>query len=61
MPNWLIIILTGFVQLLLKNASPILREKLEEFLLELEKRAHETPNPVDDMLVDFLKRIFKVE
>lgn len=61
MPNWLITILTVLVQAILKRCTPMIVEKVEDFLLELEKRAKETPNVFDDMFVDLLKTVFKVD
>ncbi|MBA7624888.1 hypothetical protein ES703_32302 [subsurface metagenome] len=60
MPNWLTLLLTAVITVLLKNASPMIRDKIKEFLGMLEKKAKETDNPVDDLLVDFLKRIFRI-
>lgn len=61
MPQWLITILTVIVQAILKRVSPLIREEVEDFLRELERRAKTTPNVFDDMFVDLLKTVFKVE
>lgn len=61
MPEWLMVLLTAIITVLLKNASPMIRDKIKEFLGMLEKKANETPNPIDNLLVDFLKRVFRVD
>jgi len=49
------------VQVILKRCSPMVREQIEKFLLDLEKKVKLTPNVFDDMLVDLLKSVFKVD
>ena len=61
MPTWIVVALVAIFGAILKEVSDPIREKLEAFLLDLEKRAKETPNVFDDMLVDLLKRLFAVE
>jgi len=61
MPAWLVSILTAILGAILAVVSPQIRQALEDFVHDLERKAKETPNPADDMLVDFLKHILKVE
>ena len=55
MPKWLVSILVAVLGAILSVVSPKIREELENFVSHLEEKAKETPNPADDMLVDFLK------
>jgi len=57
MPKWLVSILVAVLGAILSVVSPKIREELENFVSHLEEKAKETPNPADDMLVDFLKHI----
>jgi len=41
--------------------SPEIREKIIRFLKVLQKKAKETKNPFDDLLVSALLTIFKIE
>ena len=61
MPEWLVKVLVGVLGAILSVVSPQIREALERFVHDLEKKAKETPNPADDMLVDFLKHILRVD
>ncbi len=61
MPEWLVSILVAVLGAILSVVSPKIREAITNFILDLEKKAKETPNPADDMLVDFLKHIFKIQ
>ncbi len=61
MPKWLLVVLTAIFGAIFKNVSPVIRDAIEDFLVKLEKKAKETPNVFDDMIVDLLKDIFKVE
>jgi hypothetical protein len=38
----------------------MIKEALTTFLLDLYKKAHETPNPWDDFVVKFLLRILSI-
>ena len=60
MPAWLTAILVSILGAILSVVSPQIREELENFVHRLEAKAKETPNPADDMLVDFLKHILKI-
>jgi len=61
MPVWLMAVFVAIFGAIIKEVSDPIREKIELFLNDLEKKAKETPNVFDDMLVDLLKRILKVE
>lgn len=61
MPTWLIVVFVAIFGAILKECSPFVRERIDEFLTDLERRAKETPNVFDDMLVDFLKKVMKVD
>lgn len=61
MPVWLIAVFVAIFGAIIKECSPLVRKKVEDFLIGLEKSAKETPNVFDDMLVDFLKRVMKVD
>ena len=61
MPTWLIIGLVAIFGAILKEVSDPIRERLEEFVDDLDKRAKETPNVFDDMLVDLLKKVLAIE
>jgi len=58
MPKWLLGLLTVIVGAIIKRASPIIQEELHKMIDILEKKAKETPNTIDDLLVDLLKDIF---
>lgn len=61
MPTWLVIVFTVIFKAIIENVSPQIREKITAFVVDLEKKAKETPNVFDDMLVDLLKRILAIE
>lgn len=42
----------------LTGMSPKIRELILEFLRDLEAKAKETPNPIDDMVVLLLRILF---
>ncbi|MDD3818359.1 MAG: hypothetical protein RBT05_00615 [Bacteroidales bacterium] len=42
----------------LAGASPEIRNQIRAFLADLEEKAKETPNPVDDILVLCLRILF---
>lgn len=48
------------ISLIVGSASPELRKLIKEWVLELEKRAKETPNPFDDVLVGLIKIVLNV-
>lgn len=60
MPVWLIVILTMVFKAVLDNVSDPIRERVVAFVKDLEKRAKETPNVFDDMLVDLLKKVLAI-
>jgi len=46
---------------ILNNVTPLIRDNLNELIKQLEEKARKTPNPIDDILIDFLKAILNVE
>lgn len=61
MPTWVIVVFVAIFGAIIKEVSPTIREAIEKFLIDLEKRAKATPNVFDDMLVDLLKRVLAVD
>ncbi len=61
MPVWIMAVFVAIFGAILKEVSDPIRKKIEEFMIDLEKRAKATPNVFDDMLVDLFKRILKVD
>jgi len=61
MPKWLTTILISVLGAILSVVSPEIRKALVDFVKKLEAKAKETPNPADDMLVDFLKHILNIK
>jgi len=61
MPKWLLVVFTVIFKAVIVNTSPIIRDEIEKFLNLLERRAKETPNVFDDMAVDLMKTIFRVD
>ncbi len=57
MNEWILRLIT----LVVGSASPELRKIIKEWVLELEKRAKETPNPFDDVLVGLIKIVLNVK
>ncbi len=49
--NWINV----FFKLIWPEVSPQIREKIVNFVKELEEKAKATPNPVDNILVAILK------
>jgi len=47
--------IVALLQRLLVDMSPELREKLRAALVELQAKAKESPNPVDDLFVSLLQ------
>ncbi len=45
----------------LRGASPEVADQLKRYILELEKKAVATPNPYDNILVDFMKALFGID
>ncbi|GAI90330.1 unnamed protein product [marine sediment metagenome] len=54
----MISIILELLEKLLKGISPKIREAILDFLKELEVKAKETPNPVDDIIVLLLRILF---
>ena len=57
MNEWILRLIT----LIVGSASPELRQLIKEWVLELEKRAKETPNPFDDVLVGLIKIVLNIK
>jgi len=57
MNKWLLQLVT----MMLSVITPQLREGLNEFVLNLERQAAETPNPWDDIFVGLLKTLLGSE
>lgn len=56
MNEWILRLIT----LIVGAASPELRQLVKEWVIELDKRAKETPNPFDDVLVGLIKIVLNV-
>lgn len=54
----MIAIILKLLEKLLTGMSPKIREAILEFLKELEAKAKETPNPIDDIIVLLLRILF---
>ena len=54
----MIAILLEILSKLIKGISPKIREAMLEFLKDLEIKAQETPNPIDDIVVLLLRILF---
>jgi len=57
MNEWILRLIT----LIVGAASPELRTMIKEWVLELDKRAKETPNPFDDVLVGLIKIVLDIK
>jgi len=51
-------IILEILEKLIKGVSPKIREEILEFLKDLELKAKETPNPIDDIIVLLLRILF---
>ena len=59
--NWLKILdVFGLLDKFLNSISGDLREAIKKSLVEWEAKAKETPNPIDDLVVKFLRIILNV-
>jgi hypothetical protein len=58
--TWIINLLINILGSILPVLTPMIKEALTTFLLDLYKKAHETPNPWDDFVVKFLLRILSI-
>lgn len=54
----MIAIILDLLSKLLTGMSPKIRELILDFLKELEIKAKETPNPIDDIIVLLLRILF---
>ena len=54
----MIAIILEILERLIKGISPKIREEILNFLKDLEIKAKETPNPVDDIVVLLLRILF---
>ena len=59
--NALVKFLLPILRLILQNASPLIKDTIAAFIRDLKKKAAETPNEYDDLLVDFLAALLGVE
>lgn len=57
MNEWILRLIT----LIVGSASPELRKLIKDWVIELEARAKETPNPFDDVLVGLIKIVLNVD
>lgn len=48
------------IEIVLKSASPELRQFIIDWVKEIEAKAKETPNPWDDVLVGLIKVLLNV-
>ncbi|KKM01098.1 hypothetical protein LCGC14_1797810 [marine sediment metagenome] len=61
MKKLLLLILARVFKTVLDNISQPIRDKLHELVLDLERRAHSTPNKFDDQLVILLKTLLGIK
>ncbi|GAI96154.1 unnamed protein product [marine sediment metagenome] len=54
----MIAIILEILSKLITGISPKIREAILEFLKDLEVKAKETPNPIDDIIVLLLRILF---
>lgn len=59
MPKWLLGLLVAIFAAILKRCTPMVNEAIDDMLDTLQKKADQTPNTVDNMLVDFLRDILR--
>lgn len=57
MQDWVL----RMIVLVVGAASPEISTSIREWVLELETRAKETPNPMDDILVGLLKVVLNIK
>lgn len=57
----LISLVATSVKAMLSAASPFVRAALEAFLKDLYQKAKESPNPMDDMLVEFIASLLGID
>lgn len=50
-------VLAGLIGRIFTAISPLLRDYLKEIVDRLEEKAKDTPNEIDDVFVEFLKRM----
>ena len=58
--TWIINLIISALGSILPVLTPMIREALTAFLIDLYKKAIETPNPWDDFVVKFLMRILSI-
>lgn len=58
--GWILKIMVPIFKKLLEMMTPKLEKALEDFLLEMYKKALETENPWDDMAFGFLLELFDI-
>ena len=59
--SWITKKLNDVADKFLDNATDKIKKKFVDFLDDLEEKANETPNPVDNWLVDILRDVFKIK
>jgi len=60
MSGWLINLIVLILKVILAAVTPILRDALEEFLIQKYLDALQTENPYDELLFEFLLRILSI-
>jgi len=58
--TWIVNLLIQIFATILPVITPAIKKELEEFLMGLYNKAHETPNPWDDFLLKFLLRMLNI-
>lgn len=53
-------ILLKVLPFIISQATPLIKDTLVSFILDMEKKAAATPNDFDNYLVDFLKALFNI-
>jgi len=53
--------LINILQIVIKSASPAIKQELRKLIDEFEEKAKRTPNPFDDLLVFVLKSFLDLE
>lgn len=58
--NVILAVILRILPTLIDNISPAVRQIIIQIIQDLEKKAKETKNPYDDMLIELLKAVFNV-
>lgn len=59
--GWVLRIIGVILSPLLKAISPLIKDALEDGMNKLLEKARETENPIDDLFVEFLFRILRLD